>query len=180
MRIFKNRGSFFVILDQLDRAFVTFRNGCRDESLDYISRLHLLELIELRATNWVMNESNNYYKHKYNHQDVEVMPINQLENSMSSPNIYQVCIAFKHFYLLLSMVDYLFFFFQNAQINTLSPVTTQIPLLLSPGELVKSSGKFAAPTKIPGKNYCKDEVVIRNSDSGKGKFYINKVKLGLK
>ena len=30
-----------------------------------------------------------------------------------------------------------------------------------------SSGKFSQPTKIPGKNYFKDEVVIRNADSGK-------------
>ncbi|KAJ9593087.1 hypothetical protein L9F63_027671, partial [Diploptera punctata] len=49
-----------------------------------------------------------------------------------------------------------------------SPTTPQAPLL-SPGEekLLRTSGKFAKPTKIPGKNYCKDEVVIRNSDSGK-------------
>ena len=39
---------------------------------------------------------------------------------------------------------------------------------LAPGEIVKNSGKFAKPTKIPGKNYSKDEIVIRNSDSGKG------------
>jgi len=43
------------------------------------------------------------------------------------------------------------------------------PLLLGPGELVKSSGKYPAPTRVVGKNYCKDEVVIRNADSGKGK-----------
>ena len=36
-----------------------------------------------------------------------------------------------------------------------------------PGEVVGSSGKFNQPTKIPGKNYFKDEVVIRNADSGK-------------
>lgn len=39
---------------------------------------------------------------------------------------------------------------------------------LSPGEIVKNSGKFTKPTKIPGKNYSKDEIVIRNADSGKG------------
>ena len=39
--------------------------------------------------------------------------------------------------------------------------------LLLPGEVVGSSGKFSQPTKIPGKNYFKDEVVIRNADSGK-------------
>lgn len=42
------------------------------------------------------------------------------------------------------------------------------PTLLAPGELIKPSGKFPKPTKIPGKNYSKDEVVIRNADSGKG------------
>lgn len=45
------------------------------------------------------------------------------------------------------------------------------PPLLGPGEVLKPSGKFAKPTKIPGKKYCKDEVVIRNADSGKGKLY---------
>jgi hypothetical protein len=39
---------------------------------------------------------------------------------------------------------------------------------LGPGEVVKNSGKFSKPTKIPGKNYSKDEIIIRNSDSGKG------------
>ena len=42
---------------------------------------------------------------------------------------------------------------------------------LGPGEVVKNSGKFTKPTKIPGKNYSKDEIIIRNSDSGKGEFY---------
>lgn len=44
----------------------------------------------------------------------------------------------------------------------------QQQLLLGPGELIRNSGKFPKPTKIPGKTYCKDEVVIRNADSGKG------------
>lgn len=41
---------------------------------------------------------------------------------------------------------------------------------LSPGELIRNSGKFPKPTKIPGKTYSKDEIVIRNADSGKGKI----------
>lgn len=41
---------------------------------------------------------------------------------------------------------------------------------LQPGEVVKNSGKFTKPTKIPGKNYSKDEIIIRNADSGKGEF----------
>lgn len=42
--------------------------------------------------------------------------------------------------------------------------------ILHPGELLRNSGKFTKPTKIPGKNYSKDEVVIRNADSGKGEW----------
>jgi hypothetical protein len=41
---------------------------------------------------------------------------------------------------------------------------------LQPGEVVKNSGKFSKPTKIPGKNYSKDEIIIRNADSGKGEL----------
>lgn len=40
--------------------------------------------------------------------------------------------------------------------------------MLNPGEIIRTSGKFMKPTKIPGKNYSKDEVIIRNADSGKG------------
>ncbi len=47
------------------------------------------------------------------------------------------------------------------------------PPLLLPGEVVKSSGRYTVgqglgPTKISGKNCFKEEVVIRNADSGKG------------
>lgn len=49
--------------------------------------------------------------------------------------------------------------------------------ILNPGEIIRNSGKFSKPTKIPGKNYSKDEVVIRNADSGKGMFIIQKISL---
>lgn len=51
------------------------------------------------------------------------------------------------------------------------PVTTATSLAaasLGPNEIIRNSGKFSKPTKIPGKNYSKDEIVIRNADSGKG------------
>lgn len=55
--------------DQLDKAFVVFRNSSQNEHLDYTSRLHLLELIELRANQWkgtdVMSQ---YYRKKINHE----------------------------------------------------------------------------------------------------------------
>lgn len=52
--------------DQLNRAFVVFRNSSQDdERLDYLSRLYLLELIELRAKNWKGTDfMYQYYKNK--------------------------------------------------------------------------------------------------------------------
>jgi hypothetical protein len=36
------------------------------------------------------------------------------------------------------------------------------------GQLMIPSGKFSGPTQPQGKSYFKDEIVIRNADSGKG------------
>ncbi|XP_028048331.1 eukaryotic translation initiation factor 4E-binding protein Mextli isoform X3 [Monomorium pharaonis] len=120
--------------DQLDRAFVAIRNGSQDDRLDLTTRVHLLELIELRAKQWRHTDSMDvYYMQKLSHVDNQVEAMPDTPNSLSSP--------------LLT-----------------SPTSAPI---LSPGEVIKNSGKFAKPTRIPGKNYCKDEVVIRNSDSGK-------------
>ncbi|XP_076632676.1 eukaryotic translation initiation factor mextil isoform X2 [Colletes latitarsis] len=122
--------------DQLDRAFVAIRNGSQDEKLDLTTRVHLLELIELRAKQWRHNDSMDvYYTQKLSHLDnAEVIP-DTPTNALSSP--------------LAAMTS-----------PTVAPI-------LGPGEVIKNSGKFVKPTRIPGKNYCKDEVVIRNSDSGK-------------
>jgi hypothetical protein len=120
--------------------FIAFRNGCRDERLDYISRVYLLEAIELRATNWQgCDNLTAYYKSKTNIDNQDLLPVPDTPTLLTPPLIG----------------------------TSSSPTTPQAPLL-SPGEVIKTSGKFAKPTKIPGKNYCKDEVVIRNSDSGKG------------
>ena len=37
------------------------------------------------------------------------------------------------------------------------------------GQVLIPSGKFEKPSKVSGKSNFKDEVVIRNADSGKGK-----------
>ena len=56
---------FIFQIDQLDRAFIAIRNGSQDENLDMTTRVHLLELIELRAKQWHQNESMNaYYSQK--------------------------------------------------------------------------------------------------------------------
>ncbi|XP_014229146.1 eukaryotic translation initiation factor 4E-binding protein Mextli isoform X2 [Trichogramma pretiosum] len=121
--------------DQLDRAFVAIRNGSQDDRLDISTRVHLLELIELRAKQWQRNESMNaYYSQKLSNLD------NQNE-----------------------MMTY-----ENHPLTpSMTPMTSTSPPLLGPGDVMKNSGKFAKPTRIQGKHFCKDEVVIRNSDSGK-------------
>ncbi|XP_053693343.1 eukaryotic translation initiation factor 4E-binding protein Mextli isoform X2 [Sabethes cyaneus] len=120
--------------DTLDRAFVIFRNASQDERLNIMTRLNLLELIELRAKSWQVSDGiNTYYKHKATNVEPDVIGDSSLL-STSPPG--------------------------------LSLGQQMIPSL-SPGELIRASGKFSKPTKIPGKTYCKDEIVIRNADSGK-------------
>ncbi|XP_047544921.1 eukaryotic translation initiation factor 4E-binding protein Mextli isoform X8 [Vanessa atalanta] len=123
--------------DFLDRYFVVFRNGSQDERLDKKTRLHLLELIELRAKHWQGSDyMSQYYRHRGTHAEPLLVPT--MEGSGGG----------------------------GAASPTLA-APAEPPTLLGPGELIKPSGKFPKPTKIPGKNYSKDEVVIRNADSGK-------------
>ncbi|XP_055294966.1 eukaryotic translation initiation factor 4E-binding protein Mextli isoform X2 [Sitodiplosis mosellana] len=120
----------------LDQAYVKFRNASQDERLSIITRMNLLELIELRAKNWHVSDGlNTYYKHKVS----DVQP----ENIMVAPVLQDI-----------SLLD-------------TSPSSVLTHNILNPGEVIRTSGKFVKPTKIPGKNYTKDEVVIRNADSGK-------------
>ncbi|XP_013133778.1 PREDICTED: uncharacterized protein LOC106099707 isoform X3 [Papilio polytes] len=121
----------------LDRYFVVFRNGSQDERLDKKTRLHLLELIELRAKHWQGSDyMSQYYRHRGTHAEPLLVPT--MEGSGSGGSVSPTLAA-----------------------------PAEPPTLLGPGEVIKPSGKFPKPTKIPGKNYSKDEVVIRNADSGK-------------
>merc|ERR1711962_671131 len=140
--------------DQLDKLGIAQRNACKDDQLDLVSRVHLLEIIELRAMNWQANENvTAFYKQK----------LAQLEYSghldlippgtpvVDTPGICQTAPVML-----------------NPTAPDFSPVHSNMAgPLLGPGEVVSSSGRFGHPTKIPGKNYYKDEVVIRNADSGK-------------
>lgn len=48
-----------------------FRNGSQDERLDKKTRLHLLELIELRAKLWQGSDyMSQYYRHRGTHAEV--------------------------------------------------------------------------------------------------------------
>merc|ERR1719228_463719 len=140
--------------DQLDKLGNAQRNACKDDQLDLVSRVHLLEIIELRAMNWQANENvTAFYKQK----------LAQLEYSghldlippgtpvVDTPGICQTAPVML-----------------NPTAPDFSPVHSNMAgPLLGPGEVVATSGRFNQPTKIPGKNYFKDEVVIRNADSGK-------------
>ncbi|XP_044751187.1 eukaryotic translation initiation factor 4E-binding protein Mextli isoform X2 [Coccinella septempunctata] len=122
--------------DQLNHAFNVFRDKAQEDTrVDQLSRLHLLELIELRAKGWKGTEGMNQYYRK------RVNQFSQNDSMIESTN---------------SLAD---------SLNSL-PLSSSSPML-NPGEVLKSSGKFSKPTRIPGKKYCKDEVVIRNADSGK-------------
>jgi hypothetical protein len=134
-------GAYLEILykEQLDHAFKIFRDKAQDDiRVDLLSRLHLLELIELRAKGWKGTEvMNQYYRKKVNQYS-------QIDMSDSATSLSESMCS------MMSM--------------------SASPPLLGPGEVLKPSGKFSKPTRIPGKKYCKDEVVIRNADSGKGRY----------
>ncbi|XP_061398192.1 eukaryotic translation initiation factor 4E-binding protein Mextli isoform X1 [Musca vetustissima] len=142
--------------DTLDRAFVVFRNASQDERLNIMTRLNLLELIELRAKGWEDNGINSYYKTKQatnaelsdaqNHVDTTQTAFLSTSPTFGGMNAGNAAAA--------------------AAIASVGSANQQ-HLLLGPGEVIRNSGKFPKPTKIPGKTYCKDEVVIRNADSGK-------------
>ncbi|XP_039764803.1 eukaryotic translation initiation factor 4E-binding protein Mextli isoform X4 [Pararge aegeria] len=126
--------------DFLDRFFVVFRNGSQDERLDKKTRLHLLELIELRAKNWQGSDyMSQYYRHRGTHAEPLLVPT--MDGSGTGA--------------------------LGGSVSPTLAAPAEPPAMLAPGELIKPSGKFPKPTKIPGKNYSKDEVVIRNADSGK-------------
>uniref|UniRef100_A0A1E1XD05 Eukaryotic translation initiation factor 4e-binding protein mextli n=1 Tax=Amblyomma aureolatum TaxID=187763 RepID=A0A1E1XD05_9ACAR len=137
--------------DQLDCYFVTLRNASREERLEVVGRLRLLEVIELRAMGWKCNENwTEYYKRK----------LAELEgHEFSTYNSSSTQMGF----LPQLQVQ------PQQQQHTMTPIApaTSPPLSLQPTEVLKSSGKFGKPAKIPGRNFLKDEIVIRNSDSGK-------------
>ncbi|XP_037503191.1 eukaryotic translation initiation factor 4E-binding protein Mextli isoform X2 [Rhipicephalus sanguineus] len=130
--------------DQLDCYFVTLRNASRDERLDVIGRLRLLEVIELRASGWKSIDLIDYFKCKFAEFEPQPYQQQQQHQQQQQPQ-------------------------QTQQQHSMAPVTpaTSPPLSLQPTEVLKSSGKFGKPAKIPGRNFLKDEIVIRNSDSGK-------------
>lgn len=132
--------------DQMDLYFNSLRNVARDNRLDSLSRSRLLEVIELRAMSWITtDELTIFYQRK----------LTELETLTSSFNLNTNLNSLE----LTSSPS-----FTSASFRANSP---NLPIL-SAAEFIRPSGKFSKPAKVPGKNFVKDEFVIRNSDSGKG------------
>ncbi|KAM7352159.1 eukaryotic translation initiation factor mextil isoform 2-T2 [Cochliomyia hominivorax] len=146
--------------DTLDRAFVVFRNASQDERLNIMTRLNLLELIELRAKGWEDNGINSYYKTK----QATNAELNDVQNHVDPTQT--AFLSTSPTFGGMSMGGNAAAAATAAAIASVGSANQQ-HLLLGPGEVIRNSGKFPKPTKIPGKTYCKDEVVIRNADSGK-------------
>lgn len=124
--------------DVLDRQFGVLRDGCRDERLDQAGRVRLLELVELRA------------------QPVPWTPTETLTN---------------YYRRMLLTVEGQQLVEQQSSGSVTSPVGSggmsplPLPPLLSDTEVVRGSGRYPRPTQLNGR--FKDELVIRNVDSGK-------------
>ncbi|XP_017063168.2 eukaryotic translation initiation factor 4E-binding protein Mextli isoform X6 [Drosophila eugracilis] len=164
--------------DTLDRAFVVFRNASQDERLNITTRLKLLELIELRAKSWDNDDTIAYYKSKQQISNVELPTEYQYDagvqpGAFSTSPTFGVSGGVGGVNLGAAATAAAVFNAANAaaaaQAAAIAAVGSpnQQHMLLPPGEVIRNSGKFPKPTKIPGKTYCKDEVVIRNADSGK-------------
>jgi len=139
----------------LDKAQVALRNACKDTTLDIVARLHLLEIIELRAMKWVLSESViNYYKQKMAMADRD-------QDDSSANNVKKPL-----------NVNAPLFMPHGAPGNGGNILDQLLPQqnvssVIPSGEVMMSSGKYTGPTQPHGKSYFKDEVFIRNADSGK-------------
>ncbi|XP_071535702.1 eukaryotic translation initiation factor 4E-binding protein Mextli isoform X4 [Panulirus ornatus] len=160
-----------VYKDQLDKCYISLRNGCRDDRLSLAARYRLLEVIELRAMHWQPNENLiNYYKQKLAQIEAEEAALDDQQSDTSSqttPSTIMTPTSTPQM-MIPGLQPYQQPMYNQQQQQQQTPTPhPPTPTLLGPGEIIRSSGKFAKPTRIPGKNYCKDEVVIRNADSGK-------------
>ena len=139
----------------LDKAQVALRNACKDTTLDIVARLHLLEIIELRAMKWVLTDNViNYYKQKLSMVDCD--DPDSLANNFKRP----------------LNVNAPLFTPQGTMGNGGNILDQLLPhqnvsSLIPSGGIMMSSGKYSGPTQPHGKSYFKDEVYIRNADSGK-------------
>jgi len=174
----------------LDRYQAFLRTACRDGSLDLVARLQLLEIIELRAMKWKASENvTNYYKHKL--LQVEQCDVNFIQGGegggrqqrLRSVSLNANASEFQPPPPTPPPVVSTAKFLASASANLSSLLSVNnappakaaapgpagdVPAVLPQGQVIASSGKFDKPSRVPGKpQLLKDEVVIRNADSGK-------------
>jgi len=161
--------------DVLDKYQVFLRTACRDGTLDLVARLQLLEIIELRAMKWKPNENvTNYYKHKllqveqcdvnYNHDGGPQQQLPRPTSLNANASEFQPVSTAK--FLASASANLSSLLSVNPASGDQALPTPPVP----PGQVMVSSGKFDRPSRVPGKQpqqQFKDEVVIRNADSGK-------------
>jgi len=183
--------------DQLDKCFAWVRTNCRDDRLPLSARYRLLEIIELRAAGWKAKPNvAAYYQAKLESCEADEASIveevfHPLHASPAPPHpaphhpapLHPAYAAQQQAAAALAAATHQLQYGGYGMLASLyAPPPYTPPLdpayapappapapapVLSPGEVVRTSGKFTKPQRIAGKNYCKDEVVIRNQDSGK-------------
>lgn len=148
--------------DFLDKSQGILRNACKDTTLDIVARLHLLEIIELRSMKWVLTESvTNYYKQKLSMVDFDHDELFSTAMTKKQP----LNVNAPLFTPQLNLTG------GGNILDQLLPNQTASSAIPT-GEVMINSGKYTGPTQPHGKSYYKDEVCIRNADSGKGKVMI--------
>lgn len=121
---------------RVDAAMDAVRGACKDPKLDKVARLHLLELVELRAMEWKANENvENYYKHK--HKQLEMEAAGTAEPQAKAKAAFQ----------------------RSQSLNVNAPE-------FSPPSSEASQRPPPPPTRRAMS--WKEDVVIRNADSGRG------------
>jgi hypothetical protein len=139
----------------LDKAQISLRNACKDTNLSITARLHILEIIELRSMKWAQSESTrSFYAQKISSmlpKSDETDSSKQLQLNVNAPT-----------------------FQPSTNIptsnggNILNQLLPRRNVSVVPsGEVMVGSGKYSGPTQPHGKSYYKDEIYIRNADSGK-------------
>ncbi|XP_053210490.1 uncharacterized protein LOC128394224 isoform X2 [Panonychus citri] len=141
----------------LNHYFETMRNLSRNLAVDSASRTKLLEIIELRSLGWrTPEEMAAYYATTERSCDNQHQSPSNLSTSASSTTL-----STTNSNIIISNNN-------NNNVKQSSPESTDSSMSpSSSGDVIKHSGKFQKPVKVPGKNFVKDEFIIKNCDSGK-------------
>ncbi|XP_028969009.1 eukaryotic translation initiation factor 4E-binding protein Mextli [Galendromus occidentalis] len=168
--------------DQLDVYMVTLRSAARDDRLDATCRTELLEILELRCLKWRPTDDVAEYYKKLEPETCSVSSIAQNQSvsqvGVMGPPLFQQPLVQANGPATMIIPQYIPLTqfplgptMQSVQPNVLANVPLQqvqaVQPPFMPGEVLRSSGKYGKPSKVPGRNFLKDEVVIRNADSGK-------------